>query len=94
MAGAHARFLARGRERLDAVGRRYAAQTPRGPTPGHRHNERAALIVQRGRIKGSSHELEHRVAWDCEVRDGRVARVHPYFSWEEGLEAVGLAELP
>jgi ketosteroid isomerase-like protein len=50
-----------------------------------------ALIIQRGRIKGSSHELEHRVAWDCEVRNGTVARVHPYFSWEEGLEAVGLA---
>jgi hypothetical protein len=45
-----------------------------------------------GRIKGSSHQLEHRVAWDCQVRNGRVARVDPYFSWEEGLEAVGLAE--
>jgi ketosteroid isomerase-like protein len=51
-----------------------------------------ALIIQRGRIRGSSRELEHRVAWDCQVRNGRVARVHPYFSWEEGLEAVGLAQ--
>jgi ketosteroid isomerase-like protein len=51
-----------------------------------------ALIIQRVRIKGSSHRLEHRVAWDCGVRNGRIARVHPYFSWEEGLESVGLAE--
>jgi ketosteroid isomerase-like protein len=51
-----------------------------------------ALIIQGVRIKGSSHRLEHRVAWNCEVRNGRIARVHPYFSWEEGLESVGLAE--
>jgi ketosteroid isomerase-like protein len=52
-----------------------------------------ALIVQRGCIRGSSQRLEHRVSWDCESRDGTIARVHPYFSWEEGLEALGWAEL-
>ena len=51
-----------------------------------------ALIIQRAVIKGSGHELERRVSWVCELRNGRVASVHPYFSWEEGLEAVGLAQ--
>ena len=51
-----------------------------------------ALLYQRVRIKGSNSEIEHRVGWDCEVLNGRIARVHPYFSWAEALKAVGLAE--
>jgi ketosteroid isomerase-like protein len=51
-----------------------------------------ALIHQRVRIKGSDSGIEHRVAWDCEVRNGKIESVHTYFSWEEALEAVGLAE--
>jgi ketosteroid isomerase-like protein len=51
-----------------------------------------ALIIQRAVIKGSGAELEHRVSWHCQLHAGRIMRVRPYFSWEEGLEAAGLAE--
>jgi ketosteroid isomerase-like protein len=51
-----------------------------------------ALLCQRGRIKGSDSQIEHRVGWDCELLNRKIARVHPYFSWAEALEAVGLSE--
>jgi ketosteroid isomerase-like protein len=50
------------------------------------------LLYQRGRIKRGSGEVEHRIAWDCELRGGKIARVWAYFSWEEPLKAVGLEE--
>jgi ketosteroid isomerase-like protein len=49
-----------------------------------------ALLYQRGRIKGSSSQIEHKVGWDCEVLNGRIARVHPCFSWGEALQTAGL----
>ncbi|HME01970.1 MAG TPA: nuclear transport factor 2 family protein [Solirubrobacteraceae bacterium] len=49
-----------------------------------------ALIHQRVRIKGSDNRMEHEVAWDVELRNGKITRVHAYFSWEEALQAVGL----
>jgi ketosteroid isomerase-like protein len=49
-----------------------------------------ALLHQRGRIKGSNSQIEHRIGWDCEVRQGRVTRVRGYFSWEEAMTAAGL----
>ena len=51
-----------------------------------------ALIYQRVRIKESSARMEHQVAWDGEVRDGKITRVQAYFCWREALEAVGLKE--
>jgi ketosteroid isomerase-like protein len=51
-----------------------------------------ALIHQRVHIRGSGSQLEHRVAWYLEVRNGKITRVHTYFSWEEALKAAGLDE--
>jgi ketosteroid isomerase-like protein len=50
------------------------------------------LGYQRGHIKGSDHELEQQMAYDGEVRDGKVTRVRVYLSWEDALKAVGLEE--
>jgi ketosteroid isomerase-like protein len=50
------------------------------------------LLYQRGRIRRGSAEVEHRTAWDCELRGGMIARVSAYFSWEEALKAVGLEQ--
>jgi hypothetical protein len=41
--------------------------------------------MSRGRV-------DHLIFAVCEVLNGSVVRVHPYFSWAEALEAAGLAE--
>ena len=51
-----------------------------------------ALIHQRGTIRGSGVEIEQPVAFIAEIRDGLVARIDVFFSWEAGLEAAGLRE--
>ena len=51
-----------------------------------------ALIVQRGRIKGSGDPIEQRIGFVCGVRNGKGVRFQVYFSWEEALEAAGLSE--
>jgi ketosteroid isomerase-like protein len=51
-----------------------------------------ALVIQRGRIRGSADPVEQRIGYDWEVRHGKTVRVQVYFSWEEALEAVGLGE--
>ena len=53
---------------------------------------RLRLVHQRGRIRGSGVEIEQAVAFIAEIRDGLVARVDVFFSWEAGLEAAGLRE--
>jgi ketosteroid isomerase-like protein len=51
-----------------------------------------ALVYQRGRIKGSGNEIEQPIGYDWEVLNGKGIRVQVYFSWDEALEAAGLAE--
>jgi ketosteroid isomerase-like protein len=51
-----------------------------------------ALLLTRGRIKGSSDPVEQQVTWVCRVSDGEVVHVQVYFSWQEGLEAAGVSE--
>jgi len=51
-----------------------------------------ALVRQRGTIRGSGVEIEQPVAFIAGIRDGLVARVDVFFSWEVGLEAAGLRE--
>jgi ketosteroid isomerase-like protein len=51
-----------------------------------------ALVVQRGRIKGSADPVEQMIGYVWEVRNGKGVRVQVYFSWEEALEAAGLRE--
>jgi ketosteroid isomerase-like protein len=50
------------------------------------------LLYQRGRIKGSADQIEQPIGYDWEVREGKGTRVGVYFSWDEALKAVGLAE--
>jgi ketosteroid isomerase-like protein len=49
------------------------------------------LIHQRGRIRSSNDTIEQPVGWVVQVRDGRLARVDVFFSWEATREAAGLA---
>jgi ketosteroid isomerase-like protein len=49
-----------------------------------------ALLHQRGRIKGSADEIEQPIGYDCEVRNGKWARVHIYFSWEDAFRTLEL----
>ena len=51
-----------------------------------------ALIRQLGTIRGSGVEVEQAIAFITEIREGLVARVDVFFSWEAGLEAAGLQE--
>jgi ketosteroid isomerase-like protein len=51
-----------------------------------------ALLLARGRIKGSALPIDQTVTWVCRFRSGKVAHVQVYFSWEEGVEAAGLSE--
>jgi ketosteroid isomerase-like protein len=51
-----------------------------------------ALVYQRGRIKRSGDLIEQQIGYDWEVRAGKGVRVQVYFSWEQVLEAAGLAE--
>jgi ketosteroid isomerase-like protein len=55
--------------------------------------ERAlALLHQHGTIKDSGTEVEQAIAYVAEFRDGLVARVDVFFSWEAALEAAGLEQ--
>jgi ketosteroid isomerase-like protein len=49
------------------------------------------LLYQRGRIKGSGHTLEQPLGVVNELRDGRATRVQVFFTWDEALQAAGLA---
>jgi ketosteroid isomerase-like protein len=51
-----------------------------------------ALVIQRGRIKGSGDQIQQRIGFDWEVRGGKGVRVRVYFSWQEALAVVGLQE--
>jgi ketosteroid isomerase-like protein len=51
-----------------------------------------ALVRQRGTIPGSGVEVEQAVAFIAEIREGLIYRVEVFFSWEAGLEAVGLSD--
>jgi ketosteroid isomerase-like protein len=51
-----------------------------------------ALVYQRGRIKGSSNEIEQPIGYDWEIRNGKGVRVQVYFSWDKVLEAAVLRE--
>jgi ketosteroid isomerase-like protein len=51
-----------------------------------------ALVYQRGRIKGSSNEIEQPIGYNWEIRNGKGVRVQVYFSWDKALEAAGLSE--
>jgi ketosteroid isomerase-like protein len=51
-----------------------------------------ALIIQRGRIKGSGDEIEQQIGYEWETRDGKGVRIHVHFSWEAALAAAELAE--
>jgi ketosteroid isomerase-like protein len=48
-----------------------------------------ALLYQRGRIKGTDHQLEQELGVIIDLRDGKATRVELYFSWQEALKAVG-----
>jgi ketosteroid isomerase-like protein len=50
------------------------------------------LLQQQGRISGSGDQVESPIGYLVENRDGLVARVEIYFSWEATLEAAGLSE--
>jgi ketosteroid isomerase-like protein len=50
------------------------------------------LLFLRGRIKGSAIPIDQAATWVCQLRQGKVAHVQVYFSWEEGLDAAGLSE--
>ena len=52
----------------------------------------AALLRQRGRIKGSGDPLEQPVGYIARIEDGLLKEVWVYFSWEATLEAAGLSE--
>jgi ketosteroid isomerase-like protein len=51
-----------------------------------------ALLHQQGRIRGSGDRIEQPIGYIARIRDGKVAEVHVYFSWEATLEAAGLSE--
>ena len=50
------------------------------------------LLHQRGRIKGSDQRVEQALSFLVEVRDGKLARVDVFFSWDAGMSAAGLRE--
>jgi ketosteroid isomerase-like protein len=50
------------------------------------------LHTQRGRIKGSDSWVEQPVGVLFEVCGGKITRWCAYLSWEEALDAAGLAE--
>jgi ketosteroid isomerase-like protein len=50
------------------------------------------LGYQRGKIKGSDHELEQPLGVTIEVHEDKITRALVYMSWEEALKAVGLEE--
>jgi ketosteroid isomerase-like protein len=49
-----------------------------------------ALLHQRGRIRGSGDRVTQPIGYIARIRDGKLAEVHVYFSWEATLEAAGL----
>jgi ketosteroid isomerase-like protein len=50
------------------------------------------LCHQSGGIRGSAHRLTSPLGVVTEFRGGRATRFRLYYSWQEALEAVGLAE--
>jgi ketosteroid isomerase-like protein len=50
------------------------------------------LLHQSGRIKGTEHRLRQPLGVATEFRDGKATRFEVYYSWQEALQAVGLAE--
>ena len=52
----------------------------------------AALLYQRGRIKGSGVLIEQPIGWIARIGDGLVKEIWVYFSWEATLEAAELQE--
>jgi ketosteroid isomerase-like protein len=51
-----------------------------------------ALLYQRGRIKGSSDRIEQQLGYIAHIREGKLAEVHVYFSWEATFEAASLSK--
>ena len=51
-----------------------------------------ALLYQRGRVKGTPDLVGSQIAYVWAVRNGLTIRVQVYFSWDQALKAVGLAE--
>ena len=47
------------------------------------------LAHQRGNIKGSSVPIEQPVGFIVRGQDGKLTRIHVYFSWEAALEVAG-----
>ena len=54
--------------------------------------ELVALLHQRGRIKGSTDQVEQELGYIAQIRDGTLTDVQVYFSWEATLEAAGLPD--
>lgn len=55
--------------------------------------EQVILIAhERGRIKGTTAEVDGRWAYLSTLRDGKVAKTQVFFTKEEALEAAGLRE--
>ena len=54
----------------------------------------STLWLGRVRMRGSTSkvELDQEFAIHSVVRDGKIALIHTFLSWQEGLEAVGLRE--
>jgi ketosteroid isomerase-like protein len=51
-----------------------------------------ALLFLRGRIKGSTQEIEQRASWVVDFdADGLITRLAAFFSWDEALEVAGAA---
>jgi hypothetical protein len=55
-------------------------------------NRVIALLRQLGRIKGSGNRIEQPIGNIAEIYDGKLTKVHVYFSWEAALEVAGLSE--
>jgi ketosteroid isomerase-like protein len=51
-----------------------------------------ALLHQRGRIKGSAVPIEQPIGWIVQSHDGKLTKVHVYFSWEAASNAAGFSE--
>ena len=51
-----------------------------------------ALVYQRGRVKGSPDLVGSQIGYVWTVRNGLTLSVQVYFSWDQALKAVGLAD--
>jgi ketosteroid isomerase-like protein len=54
----------------------------------------AALVHQRGRIKGGGAQIEQQVGYVAEFRNRKLIRMEVYFSWEATLDAAGVDPNP